>query len=450
MLLVNLTLTLKQDETSWIQKGSILNGNAGDSFGYSLSLSNTGNTIVIGAYSGQSSRGYAKVYEFISNDWQLKGSQINGDNLNDEFTRSISLSLDGTTFAGGSPNSNYVKIFSWNGSAWAQKGLNLTGEAGSRYSENIQLSSNGNLIAIGAPNFNSNTGYTKVFEFVSNSWTQKGATLNGTANNEYFGYSISLAGTDLAIGAYGGTNNSGYLKYYKWVNSSWQQRGGTITGGAADDNFGYSVALSSNNKIVTGAYGVSSNTGQIKVHEYNSFPSNPTNGKAFYNIDDNNLYIYDESGWVSNNFTSDGSIVNQNTTTLNGAVTVGSTLNVSGNTTIIGNVGIGQAPSTTYKLDVLGTARASLFTTTSDYRIKEDISNINEYIDKLKPVKYKNKLNNKLEYGFIAHEVQDVFPEMVQGNKDGEEYQSINYTELIPILVHEIQQLKEEMKNLKR
>jgi hypothetical protein len=421
--------------TTWIQKGSTLNGSAGDSFGYSLSLSNTGNIVVVGAYSGQSTRGYAKVYEFLSNDWQLKGSQINGNNTNDEFTRSISLSSDGTTFAGGSSVSNYVKIFSWNGSDWDQKGSTLTGEASSRYGESIQLSSYGSLIAIGAPNFSTNTGYTKVFEFVSNSWTQKGSTLNGAATNEYFGYSVSLSGTDLVVGAYGGTNNTGYLKYYKWINNSWQQRGGTISGSSIDDKLGYSVAISSNNKIVTGSYGLSSNTGQVNVYNYNPFPSNPTNGQVFYNIDDNNLYIYDDSGWVYNNFTNDGSIVD---------------LNVSGNTTLSGNVGIGKAPSDSYKLDILGNARASSFITTSDYRIKENISIINEDVDELKPVKYKNKLNNKLEYGFIAHEVQDIFPEMVQGQKDGEEYQSINYLELIPIMVNEIKKLKEEIRNLKR
>ena len=122
------------------------------------------------------------------------------------------------------------------------------------------------------------------------------------------------------------------------------------------------------------------------------------------------------------------------------------------NLTVLGNVGINKIPSDTYKLDVLGTARASLFTTTSDYRIKEDISNIQDEvnIDELKPVKYKNKLNNKIEYGFIAHEVQDIFPELVQGDKDEEEYQSINYLGLIPILVNEIKKLKEDIQNLKR
>ncbi len=39
---------------------------------------------------------------------------------------------------------------------------------------------------------------------------------------------------------------------------------------------------------------------------------------------------------------------------------------------------------------------------------------------------------------------------MIEGEKDGEEYQSINYLELIPIIVNEIKKLKEEIQNLKR
>ena len=134
------------------------------------------------------------------------------------------------------------------------------------------------------------------------------------------------------------------------------------------------------------------------------------------------------------------------------SITAQQNLAVVGTSTLTGNVGINKSPSDTYKVDVLGTVRASLFTTTSDYRIKEDINNIQDIIniDDLKPVKYKNKLNNKMEYGFIAHEVQDIFPEIVEGDKDGEEYQSINYSGLIPILVNEIKKLKEEIKNLKK
>jgi hypothetical protein len=50
--------------------------------------------------------------------------------------------------------------------------------------------------------------------------------------------------------------------------------------------------------------------------------------------------------------------------------------------------------------------------------------------------------------GFIAHEVQPHFPMLVNGQKDGEGYQSINYIGLIPVLVAEIKDLKSQVKIL--
>ena len=48
--------------------------------------------------------------------------------------------------------------------------------------------------------------------------------------------------------------------------------------------------------------------------------------------------------------------------------------------------------------------------------------------------------------GFIAHEVQNDFPFLVTGEKDGEGYQSVNYTGFIALMVKEIQDLKQRMK----
>lgn len=81
----------------------------------------------------------------------------------------------------------------------------------------------------------------------------------------------------------------------------------------------------------------------------------------------------------------------------------------------------------------------------SDCRIKENIQEIESTeltTDNLRPVKYLNKINNQYEYGLIAHEVQDLIPELVTGNRDSEEYQAINYTGLIPIMIKEIKCLK--------
>jgi hypothetical protein len=50
----------------------------------------------------------------------------------------------------------------------------------------------------------------------------------------------------------------------------------------------------------------------------------------------------------------------------------------------------------------------------------------------------------------IAHEVQAYYPFLVEGEKDGEQTQSVNYIGLIGVLIKEIQVLKGETKELKR
>lgn len=87
----------------------------------------------------------------------------------------------------------------------------------------------------------------------------------------------------------------------------------------------------------------------------------------------------------------------------------------------------------------------------SDYRIKEVIGNLNDdcVVDKLNPIKYLNKQNGKTEIGFLAHEVQEEFPFLVTGTKDGDETQTLNYIGLIAVLVKEIKDLKKEIKDLR-
>ena len=99
-------------------------------------------------------------------------------------------------------------------------------------------------------------------------------------------------------------------------------------------------------------------------------------------------------------------------------------------------------------LNVSGTITPS----TSDYRIKDIIEPINASysVDDLKPVKYFNKKSERIEFGFIAHEMQEIFPELVSGEKDGKELQTLNYMGLISVLTKEIQILKAEVADLKR
>ena len=110
-----------------------------------------------------------------------------------------------------------------------------------------------------------------------------------------------------------------------------------------------------------------------------------------------------------------------------------------------GNVG----SFATIGLDISGTIAASSFNTTSDYRIKENIRNITDSVNDLRPVQYFNKLTRKEEMGFLAHEVQQIFPGLVNGNKDELQYQYIDYTSLIALLTKEVQRLKSRVIKLK-
>ena len=106
--------------------------------------------------------------------------------------------------------------------------------------------------------------------------------------------------------------------------------------------------------------------------------------------------------------------------------------------------------STFTSLDISGNLTAGSFSTSSDYRIKTDISQLDETVtlDNLRPVKYLQTLLNKPQYGLIAHELQEYYPDLVVGEKDGEELQRVNYTGLIALLINEIKQLKRELTEL--
>lgn len=93
----------------------------------------------------------------------------------------------------------------------------------------------------------------------------------------------------------------------------------------------------------------------------------------------------------------------------------------------------------------LGTVTAVTVTQTSDYRIKDNIVTLTPdrlFLDRLNPVSYTNRLTNRPDFGLIAHELQEFYPELVNGEKDGANTQSVNYMGLISILIKEIQVLK--------
>lgn len=96
----------------------------------------------------------------------------------------------------------------------------------------------------------------------------------------------------------------------------------------------------------------------------------------------------------------------------------------------------------------------------SDYRLKTDIEEIPyglKDIMNLKPIRYKLKYEPDdygKRIGFLAHEVQEYIPELVEGNKDDTypngciKTQSMDYASMVSVLVKAIQELNKKISDL--
>lgn len=97
------------------------------------------------------------------------------------------------------------------------------------------------------------------------------------------------------------------------------------------------------------------------------------------------------------------------------------------------------------------------FNTTSDYRLKEQVLPMEGALDKImaaNPVTYKWKSDGSAGEGFIAHELAEVVPLAVTGEKDAVDeegnpaYQQVDYSRIVPLLTKGIQELMESVQNL--
>ena len=96
-------------------------------------------------------------------------------------------------------------------------------------------------------------------------------------------------------------------------------------------------------------------------------------------------------------------------------------------------------------------ASATAYNTNSDYRLKEDLQDFEglEMVSKIPVYDYKWKADESRSYGVMAHQLQEVLPQAVSGDKDAEEMQSVDYSKIVPLLVKSIQELKAEIELLK-
>ena len=92
----------------------------------------------------------------------------------------------------------------------------------------------------------------------------------------------------------------------------------------------------------------------------------------------------------------------------------------------------------------------TLYNATSDYRLKEDLKDFSglEIVSKLKTYNFNWKDAGVRDYGMMAHELQEVLPNYVSGDKDAKQMQQVDYSKIVPILVKAIQEQQAQIEEL--
>ncbi len=269
--------------SAWTQLGQDIDGEAADDFsGGSVSLE--GNRVAIGAHKNDGNgaeAGHVRIYEWNGTAWAQLGLDIDGEAA-DDFS-GFSVSLEGDRVAIGAIgngangiNAGHVRIYEWNGTAWIQLGLDIDGEAAWDGSGIVSLE--GNRVAIGAQGNDGNgadAGHVRVYEWNGTAWIQLGLDIDGEATGDVSGFSVSLEGNRVAIGAKGnngsGRDDGGHVRVYEWNGISWTQLGQDIDGEASWDESGGSVSMKGNYIAIGAQYndGIGYDGGHVRIYEWN-------------------------------------------------------------------------------------------------------------------------------------------------------------------------------------
>jgi len=312
----------------WVQIGQDIDGEDSDSdgfssFGASVSLSSDGSTVAVGGPTNDAtgfSAGHVRVYGNQNNTWVQIGQDIDAEASFDRFGSSVSLSSDGSVLAIGAPrndgngiDSGHVRIFKNQSGNWVQIGNDIDGEsAPNLLGTSVSLSSDGSIVAIGAPWNGANSGHVRVYENQNSNWVQIGQDIEGEAIGDLSGSSVSLSsdGTIVAIGAPGNDGSgsfSGHVRVYENQSGTWVQIGNDIDGEGLDDAIeGMSVSLSSDGSLV--AIGAPRNNGRWPNSGHVRVFQNQSGSWVQIGNDINGEFTGDRSG-ASVSLSSNGSVV---------------------------------------------------------------------------------------------------------------------------------------------
>lgn len=174
-VLPNILRVYKFEDDEWQKMGQdISSGNPYDISG-DIELSADGKIVVCGYPLNETpflgGFGLVKVFSWNGATWKQMGQDIHGDDIASRFGRSVSISNAGDIITIGAPGNNdslgiisgQASVFKWEDPIWKQLGENIYAEGeGDYFGTSISIASDGSAFAVGGP-LNSNKGYRSGF-----------------------------------------------------------------------------------------------------------------------------------------------------------------------------------------------------------------------------------------------------------------------------------------------
>ena len=248
---------------------------AGDQFGWSVSMSSDGSYAIVGAHvedTGGSGAGAAYIFTRSGSTWTQQAKiQASDAQTNDQFGESVSINSDGTyVIVGaygedtGATDAGAAYIFVRSGSTWTQQAKITASDAqeADLFGQSVSISSDGSYAIVSASYEDaggSAAGAAYIFVRSGSTWTQQQKIQASDAEaSDYFGQSVSMSsdGTSVIVGAYG-ESSAGAAYVFTRSGSTWTQQAKiTASDAQVNDYFGYSVSINSDaTYAIVGAYG---------------------------------------------------------------------------------------------------------------------------------------------------------------------------------------------------
>jgi hypothetical protein len=333
---------------NWGQVQELAASDAGREGGFGVSVSLSGDTVVVGAYTKNSAAGAAYVFDRNqggTNNWgQVQELAASDAAAHDQFGYSVSISGDTVVVGANGKNSNTGAAYVFdrnqggtNNWGWVKELAASDAAAGDDLGWSVSIS--GDTVVVGAPGKNSLTGAAYVFDRNqggTNNWGQlEKLTASDAAANDIFGTSVSLSGDTVVVGAIPKNSLTGAAYVFdrnQGATNNWGQVQKLAASDAAvNDFFGFSVSLSGDT-VVVGAFGKNQPCSS-------KFLPNPLTGAA---------YVFERNEGGANNWgqvtklTASDAAVNDE---------FGYSVSISGDTVVVGAIGKTNLTGAAYVFD---------------------------------------------------------------------------------------------------